>query len=77
MPLFYCKFTIFRNNFIFTTTLKDKTSRLEPDWPTSVNGWVISPFREGFISRKLLLAKISEFKIVYIKGAISRKMYKI
>ena len=56
---------IFRNfleNFIFVKNVKRhvcdvKDLRLVHDLPTSVNGRVISPFPEGFISMKLVSQK--------------------
>ena len=55
MRFWYCKFGNFRDNFIFTNSVKRhichiKKSRLGPDLPTSVNDRVISPFHKDFFS---------------------------
>ena len=72
----YCKSRNFRENFIFTNSVKRhsccaKNSRPEHDLPISVIDRVISQFREDFIFTKLrikfrenkTLAKISEFTV--------------
>ena len=57
---------IFRENFIFANSVKRhicdaKYSRLEHDFPISVNNRVISPFREEFIFTKccICICKVS------------------
>ena len=58
MPVGYCRFGNFRENFIFANSIKRhisdvKNSRLGQDLPISKNDRVILPFREGFIFTKL------------------------
>ena len=51
-----CKFGNFRENFNFlkkSHVCEIKNSRLQHELPTSVNGIVIPPFREGFIFREI------------------------
>ena len=69
----YCKFGNFRENFIFTNSVKRhiypvENSRLGHDLPTSANDRLISTFRKDFIFTKLhenkTLVKISEFTVV-------------
>ena len=71
MTFTYCKFGNFRENFIFTKSIKIshvKNPRLWHDLPTSVKDKEFSPFSEGFIFAKLhtheskTLAKISELQ---------------
>ena len=57
-----CKSGNFRENFIFAICVKRhicdaKKSRLGHDLPISVNGRVISPFREDFIFTKLRICE--------------------
>ena len=61
----YCKLKNFRENFIFANSVMIcdvKISRLEDDLPTSVNGRVISPFRECFYFAKLRFCEVSRNK---------------
>ena len=56
--LCWCKFENSREKFIFANSVRRhncdiKKSGLRHDFPTAVNGRVISPFREGFIFTKL------------------------
>ena len=59
----YCKFGNFRENFIFTKSVKrpicDVRSRSGHDLPISVNERVISPIREGLIFMKLRISEVS------------------
>ena len=60
----YCKFAIFRDNFIFANSVKRhicdvKHSRLWYDLPISVNNIMISPIREGLIFTKLRTCEVS------------------
>ena len=60
----YCKFGNFCENYIFANCVKRhichvKNSRLRHDLPTSVNGRVISSFREGFIFMKRRIWEVS------------------
>ena len=82
----YCKSGIFRENFIFVESVKRRiyhvtNSRQGHDLPKSVNGRVISPFREGFIFTKFRKnktdAKISEFTVDCRMIQVSRVCAKI
>ena len=58
----YCKFGNFRENFIFTNSVKThicyvKNARQGRELPLSVNDKVISPIREGFIFTKLRISR--------------------
>ena len=69
----YCKFGNFRENFIFTKSVKRnicgvKDSRLRYDLPQSIKGRVISPFREGLIKA---LVKISELTVLGPKSGLA------
>ena len=60
----YCKFENFRENFIFTNSVKThicyvKNARQGRELPLSVNDKVISPIREGFIFTKLRICEVS------------------
>ena len=60
----YCKSGNFRENFIFTNSVKRhicdaKNSRLGHDLPVSVNDRVISPFLEDLIFTKLRICEVS------------------
>ena len=60
----YCKFGNFRENFIFTNSVKRhifdvKISRLMHDLPISVNDRVISSFSGSFLFTKLRICEIS------------------
>ena len=69
----YCRFGNFRENFIFTNSIKRHISdvkkwQLRQELPISINNRVILPFREGFIFTKLrifhenkVLAKMTSF----------------
>ena len=76
----YCKYAIFRDNFIFVNNVKRhicdvKHSPLGYDLPISVNILMISPILEGLIFMKLrtnkTLAKISEFTVSQFVRGIS------
>ena len=65
----YCKFGNFRENFIFANSVERhicdvKNSRLKHalNIHVSVNHRVISPFREGLLSRSFAYAKYRENK---------------
>ena len=60
----YCKFGNFRENLIFTNSIKRhicdvKNWRPGHDLPISVNDRVISPYRERFIFTKLRICEVS------------------
>ena len=65
--LLHTFFQKFSREFYFrekhlNTYLPNKKSRLELDSPTTVNGRVISPFREDFILAKLRIREVRENK---------------
>ena len=76
----YCKFGIFRENFIFANSVKRhichaQSSRKRHDLNVSINNRLNSLFREGFIFTKLRIcdnkttAKIFEFTVFTTKYA--------
>ena len=61
----YCKFENFRDNFIFTNSIKRhicdvRNLQLVHDIRISVNDRVILPFREGLNFTKLHICKVSQ-----------------